>query len=277
MDNLHERIVLLLFGPGYSNEDVTFSLVRMGTIFMVLQFLISLVRPVPYGRYKDESPKFLTLFNINNRLAWIVQECPAFFFPFIFAIQARNDLCLAQWILLSAFMLHYFQRSFIFPLLMRSNNSSPFLSTLAAVFFCSHNGFLQSHSIIYTTKYSETDLTSPLFIGGLALFLFGFIVNIDSDHRLRLLRSTNESSKAGKSGYKIPYGGLFEYVSAANYFGEICEWAGYALATRNIAALYFAAFSLVFLGMRGLHHHRFYLTKFKEYPRNRRAVIPFIL
>lgn len=66
MDNLHERIVLLLFGPGYSNEDVTFSLVRMGTIFMVLQFLISLVRPVPYGRYKDESPKFLTRKTIDR-------------------------------------------------------------------------------------------------------------------------------------------------------------------------------------------------------------------
>eukprot|EP00094_Tigriopus_californicus_P001757 TCALIF_01699-PA protein Name:"Similar to SRD5A2 3-oxo-5-alpha-steroid 4-dehydrogenase 2 (Homo sapiens)" AED:0.31 eAED:0.32 QI:0/0.25/0.2/1/0/0/5/106/218 len=217
------------------------------------------------------------VFNINNRLAWIVQECPAFFIPLVFAVQARKELCLPQWILLSAFMLHYFQRSFIYPLLMRSNNASPFLSTLAAVFFCSHNGILQSHTIIYTVNYCETELMSSWFIGGLALFAFGFVVNIDADHRLRLLRSSKESAKGGKSGYKIPHGGLFRFVSAANYFGEICEWAGYAIAARNIAALYFAAFSLVFLGMRGLHHHRFYQTKFKEYPRNRKAVIPFIL
>eukprot|EP00660_Eupelagonema_oceanica_P014850 gene14850-biopygen37094 len=30
--------------------------------------------------------------------------------------------------------------------------------------------------------------------------------------------------------YKIPYGGAFEYVSGANFFGEIVEWYGWGIA-----------------------------------------------
>ena len=65
-----------------------------------------------------------------------------------------------------------------------------------------------------------------VYILGILLFIFGLIINLDSDRRLRGLRKKSES------GYKIPFGGLFEYVSAANYFGEICEWWGFALAAK---------------------------------------------
>ena len=139
-----------------------------------------------------------------------------------------------------------------------------------AFLFCAFNGFFQAHSIIYTGEFGRDEHTNPRFIAGCVIFVFGIIVNIDSDRRLRLLRR-------GSEGYKIPYGGLFEFVSAANYFGEICEWIGFAVATLNAAGTFFAVWSLFFLGTRGVQHHRFYLQKFDNYPLNRRAVIPFLL
>ena len=51
-------------------------------------------------------------------------------------------------------------------------------------------------------------------------------------------------------------GGMFEYVSGANYFGECVEWTGYAIACWSWPGTVFAIFSILFLGSRAVHHHR---------------------
>ena len=101
------------------------------------------------------------------------------------------------------------------------------------------------------------------------LYTVGLLINIDSDSRLRQLRSkkntkdssdqtktTDENNK--KSRYSIPRGGFFELISSANYFGEICEWWGYALAANlNPSSVWFAGFTTIFLGLRGIDNHRY--------------------
>jgi len=109
------------------------------------------------------------------------------------------------------------------------------------------------------------------FIIGVLLFFGGLAINIHSDYILRNLR------KPGESGYKIPKGGLFSYVSGANFFGEIVEWIGFALATGTLAAWAFALFTASNIGPRAWHHHQWYIEKFKDYPKNRKAIIPFLL
>ncbi|CAH6786973.1 Srd5a2 [Phodopus roborovskii] len=105
---------------------------------------------------------------------------------------------------------------------------------------------------------------------GVFLFILGMGINVHSDCLLRQLR------KPGEIIYRIPQGGLFTYVSGANFLGEIIEWMGYALATWSIPAFAFAFFSLCFLGVQAFYHHRFYLKTFKDYPKSRKALIPFI-
>ena len=58
--------------------------------------------------------------------------------------------------------------------------------------------------------------------------------------------------------------------------GEILEWAGFALASRSLPGAAFAAFTFVNLGPRGAAHHQWYLKRFEDYPRGRRAVIPYV-
>jgi 3-oxo-5-alpha-steroid 4-dehydrogenase 1 len=69
---------------------------------------------------------------------------------------------------------------------------------------------------------------------------------------------------------------MFEYVSSANYFGEIVEWFGYAISTSTFQAWIFAIFTLSQLSARGLDHHRWYRKNFKNYPKERKAVVPFL-
>lgn len=129
------------------------------------------------------------------------------------------------------------------------------------------NGYLNS---VYTLK--NTTITNPIqAIIGILLFFIGFYINIHSDSILINLR------KQKKDKYLIPYGGLFEYVSAANYFGESLEWFGFALYCNHSASWIFFFFTLSNLVPRAVQSHKWYQTNFKEYPKNRKAFFPFLL
>ena len=44
--------------------------------------------------------------------------------------------------------------------------------------------------------------------------------------------------------YRVPRGGLFAYVSCANYLGELVQWSGWAVATWSTAGLLWLLFAL---------------------------------
>ena len=143
---------------------------------------------------------------------------------------------------------------------------------LCGMALCAVNGYLQGR---YLTNYAYYDISwfyDPRFLIGHLLFLVGMAINIYSDSLLRGLR------RPGETGYQIPYGvcsntsfhaclpkhnfflvftgGLFEYVSCANYFGEALEWTGYAIACWSVIGASFALWATLFLGSRALQHHK---------------------
>ena len=70
---------------------------------------------------------------------------------------------------------------------------------------------------------------------------------------------------------------FFKYVSCPNYFGEIIEWFGYLIIAFSLPALSFVLWTGFNLIPRALNHHEWYKENFKNYPKNRKAVIPFII
>jgi 3-oxo-5-alpha-steroid 4-dehydrogenase 1 len=168
-------------------------------------------------------------------------------------------------------MMHYFQRTFIFPLLIRGKEPIPISIILMGITFNGINTYLQARWIYkFSPSYPSTWLINPLFVIGILLFFCGFIINLHSDYIIRNLR------KPGEKIYKIPYGGMFKYVSCPSYFGEITEWIGWAIMTWSFPGLVFAMWTFANLAPRARSTHLWYLKTFPDYPKDRKALIPFI-
>ncbi|XP_008297108.1 3-oxo-5-alpha-steroid 4-dehydrogenase 2-like [Stegastes partitus] len=223
-----------------------------------------------YGRYVSANSRCCPA-----RLGWFLQEVPSFLLPLLLLLlpgqrDAEQRDAGRRLLLLGSFMLHYFHRSFIYAFLTRGR-PVPLIIVLCATVFCSLNGFLQGHYLLHCSCWKDTWLTDAHLAAGLLVFVVGMIINIHSDHILRRLR------KPGEIVYRIPHGGMFEFVSGANFFGEIVQWCGYAVAVSSLPAFAFAFFTACSIGPRAYQHHRDYQRRFEDYPRCRRALIPFLL
>ncbi len=233
---------------------------------VLLQFI-----QAPYGRYskkKGWGPL------IPNRVGWILMELPALLVYPLVVLTSPLELEIYHIVFLGLWGLHYINRTLIYPFRTRtSGKKMPVSIPLMAIFFNSCNGFFLGYGVayIYQDHYPADWLIQPLSIMGMALFLIGFLVNVDSDNRLLNLR------KPGESGYKIPYGGMYRFISCPNYFGEILEWSGYALLLWNLSGVAFLIWTIANLAPRALSHHKWYQNKFPDYPTERKALIPHLL
>jgi steroid 5-alpha reductase family enzyme len=169
--------------------------------------------------------------------------------------------------------LHYVQRTFIYPLLMRSSATPiPLSIVVMGWIFNVINASLNAIALTHlSSSYPELWFIDPRFLIGVVIFLIGFVINLHSDHILRNLR------KRGDTGYKIPYGGLFRWITCPNYFGEIVVWCGWAISSWSLAGAAFVGFTFANLVPRAWAHHKWYYENFSEYPKNRKAVLPGIL
>lgn len=107
---------------------------------------------------------------------------------------------------------------------------------------------------------------------GLTLFLSGFCINVWADSVLFSLRKGSQDRS-----YQIPQGFLFEWISCPNYFGEMVEWLGWAFMTWSWAGLAFFVYTVANLGPRAVANHKWYLEKFEDYPKSRKAFFPFLI
>lgn len=231
-----------------------------------LTVLVLVFISAPYGRHGRGGwgPE------LPGRVGWFAMEWPTvLLFGGVFASGA-NVADPLSWLFLAMWMFHYVHRTFIFPFRLHSTKPIPLLVALIAMVFQSLNSYANAAWVSELGDYSGW-LSDPRLWIGVAVFAVGQAVNLHADTVLIGLR------KPGETGYKIPTGGMYRYVTNANYLGELLIWTGWAIATWSLAGVAFAVYTAANLVPRAATHHTWYQEKFgDEYPPERRRLIPFL-
>jgi hypothetical protein len=223
---------------------------------------------VPYGRYHQGRSWGAPFSGV---VGWIVMELPAVVtMPLVFFLSGRapGPVEAAFLVLWEA---HYLHRTFIFPLRRKEYlEPVPVVVALLGVLFNIANGYLNGRWLgHFSPGYPTAWLWDPRFLAGAAVFALGMTINIHSDEVILDLR------RAG-GGYQVPQRGVHRLVASPNYLGEFLEWSGWALATWSLPGLAFAVWTFGNLGPRARAHLKWYRKTFAEYPRERKAILPFL-
>ena len=233
-----------------------------GVTFVALRFVVA-----PYGRHARGGwgP------TIPEKLGWALMESPSLvLFSALFWSGSRSGDWAAR-TLWAMWTVHYAHRALLYPLrLPRTGKRMPAVIALLAIIFNVLNSTLNGGWLGSLSAYPEGWLMSPQFLLGATMFVGGMAINLDADRRLFALRAP------GERGYKVPRGGLYDYVASPNYLGELLEWSGWALASASWGGLAFAVYTFANLAPRARSHLAWYRATFPEYPPERKALVPFV-
>lgn len=172
---------------------------------------------------------------------------------------------LVQWAVFLAVVIHFGKR--VLESLFLHRYSGPidlFTTLLIAAFYSLAAGMLG--------WINNNPLPAPdvWFYFGILLFILGIAGNF---YHHKLLAGLRKNSL----DYFIPKGGLFEYVVCPHYLFEIIAWLGIALLSRHLVAWFIWLFIVFYLTARALRVLKWYHERFQDFPKGRRAILPFIL
>ena len=238
-------------------------------------FLLLQKFQAPYAKYSTSSTSRWWGPPIAARWAWFIQETPSLYcslLAFLHYPSKGQTHASGNLLLFSLYLFHYVVRALVFPfLLSRGSKPTPLFVAFLSFAFCLGNGALQGHSLAHSTPPFSLAQMSAVQWAGVAVFFAGFALNQQADHILRSLRKD-----ASDTRHYIPRGGLFRYVTGANYTGEMVEWFGWWMACQSWASFAFFVYTVANLAPRARSYHQWYKAKFDDYPRDRTAVIPFL-
>lgn len=212
---------------------------------------------------------------INNKTGWMLMETPVFVAMLLLWLFSPRRADPVRFAFLLIFELHYFQRSFIFPLLIKGRSKMPLSIIAMGIMFNSLNALMQGGWIFYISPeemYPLSWFADPRFIAGTLMFAAGMFINLQSDNIIRHLR------KPGDNKHYLPKGGMFRYVTSANYLGELMEWIGFAILTWSWSGAVFALWTFANLCPRAARIYEHYKDEFGDELDTRRVkrMIPFI-
>ena len=214
----------------------------------------------------------IILFNARITIALSYLFPILIFFGFAIKLYLKYNLTYIQIIILLMNTLHYSKR-FVESLIdIRGNDN---MNLVPAFGVCFYYWVIYGVLIGYNVFHHEYDnsglLNFNLQVCCIIGFLFSEYFNYEAHCILRNLKVVNK----GKRG--IPQGGMFYFISCSNYFWESMIWFFFSLYVNILPAYLFVIYSVVNMSYGALEKHKTYTNNFENYPKNRKAIIPFIL
>lgn len=208
-----------------------------------------------------------------------------------------------QGLLAGLFVAHYINRALISPLRTPSRSRSHLSVVLSGICVNFFNGLMMGTYLRSDTahEFLSVAFRRPLYWAGVFIWLAGFVGNVLHDEILLNIRRNakakgkakreDDPAKKGAEYYAIPHGYLYKYISYPNYFCEWVEWTGFAIAAAPVPPLtsptafmqhihgpwVFVLMEILVMLPRAYKGHQWYLDKFAEYPKERKAVVPFLI
>jgi len=135
------------------------------------------------------------------------------------------------------------------------------------------------------TAYVAYHVNHPLFTSpcmsqvfiALGAFLISELGNFSIHVNLRNLRPPGTNVRKIPVSDSNPLTSLFNFVSCPNYTYEFLAWLSFSVMTQCLPAYFFAAAGMVQMSIWAIGKHKNYKKEFKDYPKQRKAIIPFIL
>ena len=250
--------------------DITSSQFIIGWIlFAVVLCPLQFIVAAPYGRHTKQSWGPV----MNSKLGWVIMELVALL-AFLVSFLTGTDHSAVTVFIALLFTIHYVHRSLVYPFMTKSGKKTmPIIIVLFAIVFNIVNGYINGDYLGANPEvYHSGYFTQWNFVAGLGLFIGGAILNVTSDYYLISLRRSTE-----QGSYQIPRKRAFNKVSCPNLLGEIIEWSGFALLCWSLPALAFAIWTMSNLIPRAWQHHKWYKSKFPDYPEQRYALFPGVM
>ena len=262
----------------YTGDFAFDTLLTTGLVFALFVFISSRYGTAKYGGRFGGGGK--GGFKLGSKPGWILMELPGLLvFPVVF-FMGSNSMETVPLFFLAIWMMHYCNRALITPLLMRTRPDAQSDFDISVILLgwvsLALHGYLNARYISELGDHYQPEwFSDPRFIIGLAIYAFGFMLNIISDSILRNLRS--KVPDVNEPRYKTPYGWGFKFVSCPQYLGEIISFIGIAMMTWNLGAVFVIAITIGNLVPRALYTHKWFKKNFEDYPAERKAIVPYVL
>jgi len=137
---------------------------------------------------------------------------------------------------------------------------------ISSSYFSATSSMIHGQYLTQGFPEPQVDLKYP----GVLLFLLGIFGNLY--HHLLLASLRTKSDKE----YKIPKGGLFGLVICPHYLFEVLGFIGILFISQTLYPLCFTVGTIVYLMGRSYATRRWYLSKFEDFPKDVKALIPYV-